>query len=220
MQKLLYSCLAALFLTLAACAGDTGDSHADSADSLQLDDQQPEVEAGFNTTIVADERVGDITAATGPEDLRRIYGAQHVTDTSVYVGEGFSRPGAMVFPGTPDQVEIIWLENEQRPELVRIAGAAGRWKTSTGVTVGMPLDEVVRINGAEFKFYGFDWDYGGTVSDWQGGELQGLGVRLDYNGELPAGLMGDREIATDAPAVRDADIFVREMIVGLNPPAE
>ena len=33
----------------------------------------------------------------------------------------------------------------------------------------MTLKEMASLNGGPFTLYGFDWDYGGTVSDWKGG---------------------------------------------------
>jgi hypothetical protein len=35
----------------------------------------------------------------------------------------------------------------------------------------MTLAEIEKINGKPFKLYGFEWDFGGRSSNWQGGEL-------------------------------------------------
>ncbi len=36
----------------------------------------------------------------------------------------------------------------------------------------MPLSKLQALNGRPIRFTGFDWDYGGAISDWNGGRLQ------------------------------------------------
>ena len=219
MQKLSFLLLTALCL-LTACNGSGSNSNSEGVDTIDLStDTDLYQDTGINYTVIPDQEVGDITAATGPDDLRRIYGPENVIDTTIYIGEGIRRAGAVVFPNSVNRVEIVWTEEEpRRPEVVFLREAGSSWRTANAVAVGVPLDEVIEANQGDFTFYGFDWDYGGTVADWQGGALAGLGLRLDYNGEIPRELAGDQEISTTNPVVRDQEIFVGEMIVALNTP--
>lgn len=47
--------------------------------------------------IVPGERVGPITATTSEAMLETIFGAGNVESVDVYLGEGFTEPGAAVF---------------------------------------------------------------------------------------------------------------------------
>jgi hypothetical protein len=57
---------------------------------------------------------------------------------------------------------------------VEIRGSASRWTVPPGVSLGVSLDSLERLNGRPFHLYGFGWDYEGTVSSWDGGRLASL----------------------------------------------
>ena len=68
------------------------------------------------------------------------------------------------------------------------------WTTAHGIRIGMPLAEVEKLNGKPFKLSGFDWDYGGRVTDWQGGALSKpqrggctIGVEFVHPEDAPGG---------------------------------
>ena len=88
--------------------------------------------------------------------------------------------------------------------------------------VGANLQDLVSANGRDFIFRGFGWDYGGTVSDWRGGKLSGMLVRLAYAPErLEAGgldtlLLGDVPIRSDDEAVQHLDLRVRELGIDIS----
>ena len=72
-------------------------------------------------------------------------------------------------------------------------------------------------NGKPFKFTGFDWDYGGTVTNWNGGTFDGKDflviLEYDYEGqpisqEDSSELLGDQDVMSNAEAAQRYDIKV------------
>lgn len=180
----------------------------------------------YDLTFVAGQRVGAITPTTDSLALQTAYGSDLVHDTLVYVGEGMTQAGALIFPGRPEELELIWLsDGRRRPEIVYIRRPDAPWTDrETGIHIGTTLEELQQLNGRPFVFSGFDWDYGGTVTDWRGGQLTGLNLRLQPSAEqydqLPQSLSGDRPIRSDNFAARDLGIRVNEIYVVLNRPTE
>jgi hypothetical protein len=148
-----------------------------------------------------------------------------VAFTDVVLGEGFTRPGAVVYPDDDAlRLEVLWTDTLKVPraEMVVLRGDSSDWRTPEGLTLGTTLAELERINGVPFRLTGFGWDYSGTVVDWNGGRLapdsgtHRLVVRLlpDDDTDVPSGLLGDRDFASDDSAMavlapRVAEMYVR-----------
>lgn len=86
--------------------------------------------------------------------------------------EGFT--ALVAYPKQAQQrLEIILdaLDKDAPIQALRIRGHDSRWHDAQGLQLGMTLDELVKRNGAPISFYGFGWEYGGSVQDWHGGRL-------------------------------------------------
>src|SRR5204862_1014303 len=90
-------------------------------------------------------------------------------------GEGFN--GIVLFGNDPQRrAEIFFADeaNQRGMSSIRVTGVKSRWHFDNGLRVGVTLAELVAKNGAPISYSGLDWDYGGTISDWNGGRLEGL----------------------------------------------
>ncbi len=156
---------------------------------------------------------GPITADTTPDDLRRIYGAANVTEGDVPGAEGATAHGITLFPTDPGRRAYVYYQDQDKLRqlsMVSISDDASLWHTAQGVRIGMPLSGLVAINAGPFELLGFDWDYGGQVTDWLGGKLASaadaprLHVQLRH-GALPKNVaysslpIGDRTFRSDHP---------------------
>ncbi len=115
-----------------------------------------------------------IRADTNRADLVARFGAANVVDGQVYVGEGFSETATVLFGDNPERrAELLWqtIATKQAPRLLRVAGTKSQWRTPQGLTVGLELAAVERLNKRPFRLSGFGWDYGGTTISWSGGVL-------------------------------------------------
>ena len=126
------------------------------------------VESGF---VVLDATV--IGAADTLETLRARFGADNVVTARVPGAEGEEFAGWIVFPDDPKRRIHVYLDDAgTHPSLLRLLDRESRWQRSDGIRMGRTLTELAARNGAPVGFTGFDWDYGGSCCDWNGGKLE------------------------------------------------
>lgn len=100
------------------------------------------------------------------------------------------------------------------PAFIRVAGQGTDWKTKEGITVGSILADVVKVNGKDIIFWGFGWDYGGTVTNWNGGNLEGLLMTLETSAEdTDTKFLGETEVNSGDPGLSNLGIRVAEISV-------
>lgn len=181
--------------------------------------KQPVVEvSGVNDFVIElGKKVGPITGTSTLTDLQAIYGSDKIVLRNIYIAEGEEQEGAVVFPESSNELEIGWdiPANTGHPAFVRISRIGGAWATTEGVKVQLSLDELQKLNGKPFKFYGFGWDYGGQVTDWNGGRFKPtLGVVLGPAVEnLPEEFLGEVILNSDDPKVRALDLRIDAIIL-------
>jgi hypothetical protein len=218
---------ALMAVALVSCTrGETprgADTSAVAADTARLSVAPTGIDMVLNLT-------DEIGVGTSRTDLITKFGASNVTDTIIYGTEGERRPGSILFPRDSSRmVEITWIDTvaRARPATARLRGNASAWTIPHGVTLGLALSELERLNGRPFSLTGFGWDYGGTVTDWKSGSLASLRtgtprifVRLSPEREAPAELSGDRELSSDLPAMKRLDPVVDEIVLSYETPLD
>ncbi len=185
----------------------------------QTQSPQAPPQAGYDTTVIPGERVGPITRSTTRQDLAALFGEQQLIDITVPVGEGFTEPGVEIALDDGLTLSLIWTDATQSGvREVRDLGPA--WRTSEGVYVGMPLSEFEQVAG-EFEFYGFGWDYGGTVlldssrlAQYDGDLI--LRMAIDSSQPYQA-LSGDSQYSSANGGLEALNPYIDEMIVTLTP---
>ena len=175
---------------------------------------------------------GPLSAATEPDGLRRIYGAQNVEEGQVPGAEGEMFHGVILFPKDPARTAYVYFQDEKTLtglSLVRVFGPISQWKLDNGIGIGTPLSEVLRRNGKPIRFYGLDWDYGGTITEWNGGKLaprdddpvrRAIHLGAGEGAAARGYPMGDREFSSDDPRYPKlgASVVVNE--IGVSFPGE
>lgn len=197
---------------LAALLLSCGTKETSEATSVETEEAAPDVMAQDDFIIVGGRRVGKITKDNATkEGIIQAYGTENVQEDSIYIGEGFYWDGLRLFPGTKNELEIAWDPDTETtsPAFFRVSKEDTDWRTDQNITIGTTLEELLAINGKAFNFLGFGWDYGGAVSNLNGGNISGnLYIRLENVGKIDENLLGDQEISTNHPAVKGADIRV------------
>lgn len=175
--------------------------------------------------IVPGQRIGPVARMTSREELVDRLGAENVVDASIPLAEGFCSPGTRVFPGTPDELEILWYDDE-RVEVseVRVRGAGSRWSTAAGVRIGITLAELEAKRGGVVELSGFGWDGGGSATWEEDGGSVALRLAPDArSSELlrrspHAGeVQGDRLMRSDHPVLRALTIVVADIALRWDP---
>ncbi len=134
-------------------------------------DRPPAHQAEKAFLIDPQRNVGQITPTCSERDLIRIYGSRNVRRASIDVGEGETERGTILFPGTPDAVEILWKRPFSHPLCLIISSPKTRWRTTERITVGTTAEKIERINRFPFRLTGFSWDYEGRSMSWGKGKL-------------------------------------------------
>ena len=170
--------------------------------------------------------VGAVARDGGEADLVAIYGTGAVRAIDVDLGEGEHAPGALLFPDDERRrVEVVWRDPVGRRGLAqaRLRGAATAWRLPGGLTLGLTLEEVERLNGRSFRLAGFAWDGGGVVLSWEGGTLAatlGEDVLVFFDVSAAASqrpefleVQGDRPFASGVAAMRALEPTVQRVVV-------
>ncbi len=221
--------LAALTASLAACGGPKDaagpaaapEAPAASTPAIRI----PATAADSLTVLCGPPFTPDATAAS----LMQVFGAKAVVPETRDGPEGEKINVTAIYPADATmRVEVAFANEEERTGLisVTIRGDTSQWTGPAGLNLGDGIDTVQKLNGGKgFTLSGFGWDYGGYVTDWQGGPLQEpvprcrtvvrFGIPEDVT---DTSVMGEGLHSSDEPAIRAATPFVQEIgIHWLNP---
>ncbi len=116
--------------------------------------------------------IGGLSFQSSERQIVQHFGKKNTESTIKTFFKGRRLLATVVYPGTDNELTFFW-KDEARTQCfeILISNESDRWKTAEGIKVGTTLSELNRANGNPFEYAGFDWTYGGTVSNWQGGEL-------------------------------------------------
>lgn len=129
--------------------------------------------------IIPGVRVGKINVNSSEASLIEQYGKQNVTPADIYLGEGETAPGVILFPNEAEKkIEITWADadSKNKPHFIRIRGQHSKWHIESGISLGTSLKQIEQINGKPFSLAGFAWDGSGTIFDFDDGKL----CKLEY----------------------------------------
>lgn len=124
--------------------------------------------ASASTPTLASLLRTDDTLATAQARL----GAGNVVAETLDGAEGETFPGWVLYPDDPTRrVEVFLDDANAHPTALRVFAEETVWRRADGIGIGTTTAELQKRNGKPFEFLGFDWDYGGAITDWHGGAL-------------------------------------------------
>lgn len=213
------------FLVFSACETGPTDSNNNnpdnSSDTAQIqtpDDQNISTTQEAKWLCIPNKQVGLIKADADEVSIIEAYGKENVKREEVAIGEGEIVVASIVFPNTANELIVEWLEGAEYKKLsrIRIEQENAQWVTEEGIKVGTSLEELIKINGKDFFFYGFDWDYGGTTNDWNDGNVNSqLTVFLNTKNPegVPSELSGDGVFSSSNPKAKEANLEVEAFVI-------
>lgn len=168
--------------------------------------------------IIPGSRVGLITANTTEAQLEQLYGAENLKMQRIVVAEGEEQAGVILFPDTDKEIEIIWqmASSEGKPAFIRISKDSTVWKTEEGITIGSSLEALEKANGKPFEFYGFEWDYGGLVTNWNGGNFNSniiVALVPQRFNVLKENMLGEIPLSSADPEIRALNARVGSIVI-------
>jgi hypothetical protein len=165
---------------------------------------------------------GPFAKDTDHKRLVTAFGRANVAQETVYEPEGLEVRASIVFPKDPTRrLVVLWADGEALRHPARIDLVGSGWSGPKGLRIGTPIDAVEKANGKPFTLYGFEWDYGGRVESWNGGELGSLPggclfapiFETDANAPAEAldAVAGDSQFASNSKAMRAAKPRIRSL---------
>jgi hypothetical protein len=131
-----------------------------------------------------------------PEKTWCDFTGPRMVDRDVYVGEGDTETGTVLFPNDPERtIEILWQDHDKKanPSRVSISGKTSRWHAVRGISLGTSYSELERLNGRPFPV-SWGTDQGSVVLSWNGGlleiDLKGKGLVFIWLDEAPSNIAG------------------------------
>lgn len=140
---------------------------------------------------VTPEGIAGITAETTLEELENIFDPENLETTMEHLGEGFYSEATLIYPGTGNELAVVWEENSISQ--IRIQGSL--LKTAEGIGLGSTLADLEGVIG-EFEMAGFAWDYEG-YADLEGTQYEGLYIRLTPEVGVPVRFIGDEMFSSE-----------------------
>ncbi|MDA3859924.1 MAG: hypothetical protein PF445_01745 [Melioribacteraceae bacterium] len=103
-------------------------------------------------------------------ELIKIFGKGNIDDQSEWLDEGTVEViVTQLYPESKDEAILTWKENGSL-DGIRISRSNSQWSVN-GLKIGMSQAELSKANTTDFEFYGFGWDNGGFIYDWNNGAL-------------------------------------------------
>ena len=179
--------------------------------------------------IVPGLRVGPITATTTRAELDALFGKENVSDGSF--GNGDVPEAATVVFGNDTSAALAVTWDREHASTIHICFATEtgpcRWRTASGIRIGLPLMELQKLNGKPFQLAGYGFNGQGAVTSWRNGtleedptacghlvvrlspaaELQGRSMSKQESGLLKQ-LQGDKPYSSASMAVQDLNPMV------------
>ena len=227
MRIRLAASLSAAILLAAAC-GDENNVVPAAPEAVPAPAMENTTETGVREVPLTLGCGAPFTRDATPATLAAVFGRENVIPEEAPGPEGVPRNITAIYPNDPARrVEVIFHNEEERTDLaaVTISNAGSLWTGPGGVKIGDSIETVESINGGPFNVMGFQWDYGGYVSDWKGGKLAETNgctpaVRLSPRADqLPAEIVGDGvQPSSDLPAMRAAQPKVMSFGINWAPP--
>lgn len=144
---------------LAGCA--VGDGSVEEFDSEAASNPADKYAVTCNYPVKADDTIETLAERMGD--------AASIED--VHIGEGEFEPGVVLWGKDPARrIDVIFeIDRDKTAQYLEFIEGSN-W-TVGGVGIGDTATQVQAVNGRPFSFLGFEWDLGGSVTDFNGGRL-------------------------------------------------
>ena len=116
-----------------------------------------------NFTVVPFQQVGNITAGMTEMDLKQLLGDSNV----VRINRGVVQ--TVLFPNSPNELEIAWKKGEKFKKIGNIIIRKGNWRTPEGIGIGTTKKELETLNGKAVTLFPLGEEEFRVV--WNGGKV-------------------------------------------------
>jgi hypothetical protein len=179
-----------------------------------------------DSLLITDSSWGLIQKDMNYSDLKVIYGAGNLKDERICGPECVdSVDVTKLYPGTINEAIIYWKDKSWHKTIAMIMcyQDSALYHTDKGLKLKSGFNELLRLNGKKISFMGFGWDYGGTITSYNGGALEKTALHYEIDlakqpTEDEMSVFGDTYLDTDMPVVKKLlpAIYIRKFTLVLN----
>jgi hypothetical protein len=179
-----------------------------------------------DSLLITDSSWGLIKKDMKFEDLKLIYGEANLKDERICGPECIdSLDVTKLYPGTINEAIIYWKDKAFHKTIGMIVcyQDSALYHTDKGLKLKSGFTELLRLNGKKISFMGFGWDYGGTITSYNGGALENTALHYDIDlakepAEDEMAVFGDTSLDTDMPLIKKLlpAIYIRKFTLVLN----
>jgi hypothetical protein len=178
-------------------------------------------------TVIPGKRLGPVKENTSETMLIQLFGSGNVSRGEVSVAANKKEACTWLFDGTHEAAAVCWKDPSKRTNIkaVYLLKRNSRWHFPEGLKTGLSLQEVLKVNQAPLRFYGFDWEYGGTIESWKTGKLapykDHFYAVLAYDKaesppQLVKGFRGESIFESGAPGLQELSLYIDRIVVYLD----
>lgn len=214
-------------LLLISCNNETEentDAKSETDTQNVTENQNEEETANVEEEKTAFQKFEDYAALLTKEELIEEFGEENLKDAIGYYAEGTyeAQTTTLTNPENEQVITFVWDEDGTLSWIEAYYGIydeeynrtkTQKIETNEGLFLGMSLKKLREWNGADFKFSGFDWDYGGGIFNTNEGKIpkSKISITLGYEGKLPDFAIGDVELNADDERLTDVNIIVESL---------
>ncbi|MGD1841820.1 MAG: hypothetical protein ACFB0B_13130 [Thermonemataceae bacterium] len=167
--------------------------------------------------LISCEGVGKLSLEANLKEIKRTFGEKYVTTQENRI----TRQMQTLVTDTSGHIRFIinWREAQvgEVIDFVEIRDSTHAYTFENGIQVGATLQEISKRNGTPIPFFGFGWDYGGTIAVK---EMNGK-ILTDcpcFGGVLgrevfKQTLLGDQLFYSDDPSVQAEKIVLKKILL-------
>jgi len=215
MKKIFY--LSVILLFAFGCGTSTEGNHKGNLDTVT------------EVTEVKKEKVEEFSLESmlkikDEAELISRYGKENVIREKQLFAEGtVELTVTLLYKGTNKALRFMWEDDSvhfAKPLSVYSSSKNSPWSTQKGIKVGMKMTELEKLHGQPFEFYGFEWDFGGTVS-FTNENIEGVPIsatlgacsEADYQKKEYLKLLGDGSFNSSSPEAKELNPCVETVTV-------
>jgi hypothetical protein len=153
-----------------------------------------------------DSILEDLLDIKSVAELKARFGEENISVNKIWGEEGAYALGSYIDFGGKDELAVRWKDYpnctavsevivRSRISSAGIEGYNTRWKSKTGIKIGMSTDELEKINGKPFVMDGFDESVITGISDWKGGAINGNEVEILISGSGKMNSLSPKEMS-------------------------
>lgn len=176
--------------------------------------------------FVPGKRVGPIKLKSTEEDLVTFFGSDAVSRGEISIPSGKKEACTFVYKGTENELAIVFKDaTRTKIKAIYFTKAEGKWQSPEGLSVGMSVDELIKLNEAPIAFYGFDWEYSGVINSWKKGNIDKYTkyfyTALSYDkssssSEFLEKMKGNQLIVSNSASLHRVKLYVERIVVYLD----